>query len=134
MLSQIRLLQEQALPAVRKFLGTHRPSPTYAMQLHADAPDQSIRLAFQPSGLPASTNGGTLMIDVAPETLAFRAQFAGGPGQMPYSYFLPPIKRTEVEHTAIIDRIQCFVEDGIDYFRLLPAEPDFNSPASVRYM
>lgn len=127
-LSQVRLLKEQALPAVQDFLGTHRPSPTYVMRLHDERLENSIRIGFRPSGLPADTNAsGTLVIDVAPETLVFHARFDGAPWHRPYSYFLPPITRANVEHTAIIDRIACFVEDGIDYFRLQPPESDLGS-------
>ena len=132
--SRIRLLQDQALPAVQKFLGAQRPCPDYAMHLHADADTSSICLAFQPSGWRTQESGsGTLMIDVAPETLAFRAQFDGGPSETRYSYFLPPIRRTQVEHAAIIERLQVFVEDGIDYFQLQQLEEqDFDAAFYAR--
>ncbi len=128
-LSHIQLLQEKALPAVRHFLGVHRPFRAYAMHLQGTCHDTSIRLEFEPRAVSADVTGrGTLVIDAAPETLAFSAQFVGAVGQQPFAYFLPPIAQSDVGREAIIDRIQYFVEDGIDYFRLMPPELDNMRP------
>ncbi|WP_337170806.1 hypothetical protein [Gemmatimonas aurantiaca] len=118
-LSHRQVLREQALPVVRSFLTSHERAATYRVQLRTTRSGDSIRLSFLPTTWPEGASAeGTLVIDVAPDTLAFRAQFTGAPSNLPHAYFLPPIARSEVEPDTILDRLRYFVEDGIGYFGL----------------
>lgn len=122
-LSHRQVLREQALPVVLSFLTSHGRAATYRVQLWTSKSCDFIRLSFLPTTWPEGASAeGTLVIDVAPDTLAFRAQFTGAPRNLPHAYFLPPIARGEVEPGTIIDRLRYFVEDGIGYFGLDASE------------